>query len=210
MKPYPRRISIHAKDAGCDRSAAPVVRGASFDLTPGEAIQLFGRNGSGKTSLLYLLAGQIPSTEGDLQWRMAEGDTRDAPFDDSIFFLGHEVSVKPALTVKENLAFWARLYDLSHGAERQIAEAIDELNLGGLRDVRAGRLSAGQRRRVDLARALLPDREIWLMDEPSAALDTDGAGIVSAMIGRHLDRGGVAVIATHDDLEIASRKLELR
>ena len=211
MGRYRREISLQAQDAGCDRAGAPIVRGVDLALAPGEAVQLFGPNGSGKTSLLALFAGHIRPAAGSLRWRSAGEQTGPAPFVGSVFFLGHEASVKSALTAEENLLFWASLYGLQ-GAEarRRVGEALAHLNITPLRAVRAGRLSAGQRRRIDLARALLAEREVWLLDEPVAALDSDGDRIVGGVIARHLERGGLAVIATHDKLDVVSRRLELR
>ena len=211
MGRYRREISLKAQDAGCDRAGAPIVRGVDLALAPGEAVQLFGPNGSGKTSLLALFAGHIRPAEGTLRWRCAGEETGPSPFGGSVFFLGHEASVKSALTAEENLLFWASLYGLQ-GAEarRRVREALAHLNISPLRAVRAGRLSAGQRRRIDLARALLAEREVWLLDEPVAALDSDGDRIVGGVIARHLERGGLAVIATHDNLDVVSRRVELR
>lgn len=208
-------------NAGCDRAGVPIVRGVDLTLRPGEAVQLFGPNGSGKTSLLALIAGHVAPAEGMVTWARGaaggatQGSTRrstqgPAPFAGSVFFLGHEASVKPALTAAENLLFWAALYGFEGAAARKaVREALDRLGMGRLRDMRTGRLSAGQRRRVDLGRALLARRPVWLLDEPVAALDREGDAIVSAIIAGHLSDGGMAVIATHDRLDVVSRRVEL-
>ena len=210
MSGYDRQISLFMQDAGCDRAGAPIVRGVDLNLAPGEAIQLFGPNGSGKTSLLALLAGHIAPAEGHIYWKSKGAQTGPAPFNRSVFFLGHEASVKPALTAEENLLFWAALYGFEKAeAMTRIADALVRLKISALRAVRAGRLSAGQRRRIDLARALLARRPVWLLDEPVAALDSEGDRIVSGILSDHLAAGGLAVIATHDKLEFASRRLEL-
>ena len=156
MTPYKREISLLAKDTGCDRAGAPIVRGVSFMLKPGGALQLFGANGSGKTSLLSVFAGHIRLAAGSLLWRANSSEEQDRPFEDSIFFLGHEVSVKPALTAEENLVFWAKLCGAGKNVEADLVHAaLERVGMGHCRDMRAGRLSAGQRRRIDLARALL-------------------------------------------------------
>lgn len=207
---YGAGISLAMTNAGCDRSGAPIVRGVDLTLGPGEAVQLFGPNGSGKTSLLALLAGHIEPAEGSVLWRRAEVEAGPAPFAGSVFFLGHEASVKSALTAEENLLFWAALYNLK-GAEarQQVSDALARLGISRLRNYKAGRLSAGQRRRIDLGRALLARRPVWLLDEPVAALDSEGDRIVSGVIAEHLEEGGLAVIATHDTLEVTSRRVEL-
>ena len=210
MLRYKREITLLAGDVGCDRAGAPIVRGVSFTLKPGDALQLFGANGSGKTSLLALFAGHIRTATGNVSWSIADGQEQANPFAGSVFFLGHEVSVKPALTAQENLLFWATLYgaDKSAGGD-QIGAALDRVGMSDCRNMRAGQLSAGQRRRIDLARALLARREVWLMDEPAAAIDADGVAMLRGMISEHLDSGGIALIATHDELGVASRKLEI-
>ena len=121
MQHYKREITLRLDDAGCDRAGAPIVRGVTFDLAPGDAIQLFGANGSGKTSLLYLVAGQLRPAEGQVLWN-SPGLQQHNPFAHSILFVGHEASVKPALTAYENLAFWAELY----GIERTQSEQSDQ------------------------------------------------------------------------------------
>ena len=210
MTRYEREITLITEDVGCDRAGAPIVRGVSFVLEPGSALQLFGPNGSGKTSLLSLFAGHICPSEGSLVWRKSGGEEQHRAFDESIFFLGHEVCVKPALTARENLLFWAKLYGVGKNvAKEKVQDALDRVGMSRCRDMRAGRLSAGQRRRIDLARALLAQREVWLMDEPAAAIDAAGADMLRGLIAGQLDRGGIALIATHDELGLASHKLEI-
>ncbi len=166
-------------------------------------MQLFGANGSGKTSLLNLFAGHLRPAEGALLWRDGAGPWTDAKPQDSIFFMGHENAVKPALSAVENLSFWARTYGFSGAAAKHAAhEALERMGLGDIERVRTGRLSAGQRRRVDFARALMCRRAVWLLDEPAAALDAKGAELVATIVNEHLKAGGIAIIATHDTLAI--------
>ncbi|WDI30863.1 heme ABC exporter ATP-binding protein CcmA [Hyphococcus flavus] len=205
MEPYAQQIGFEAENAGCDRAGEPVVRGVSFSFSPGDALQLFGPNGSGKSSLLSMFAGLIPLAEGALRWHL--GDEQSAtPFEQSVFFLGHDASVKPSLTARENLSFWAACYGA--GKER-IDAAIDSVKAMTFADLRASRLSAGQRRRIDLARAVLADRPVWLLDEPAAAIDSDGVEVIRNMIAEHRARGGLAIIATHDHLGSGYQRLEL-
>ncbi len=203
MSPYRRAISLTAADAGCDRAGAAIVRGVFFSLAPGEGMQLFGPNGSGKSSLLSMFAGLLRPVEGAVEWRVDGAVSNKAP-EGGVFFLGHDASVKPALTAEENLLFWAQV---NGGGD--VDAALDAVDAVAFRHLRAGRLSAGQRRRVDLARALLADREVWLLDEPTAAIDRDGVRVIRRLIDGHLSRGGIAIVATHDDLGGGFKRLEL-
>ena len=203
MEQYRRAISVSAAGAGCDRAGTAVVRGVSFELAPGEGLQLFGPNGSGKSSLLSMFAGLIRPAEGAVYWREGEAESERPP-EGSIFFLGHEASVKPALSAEENLKFWASAYG---GGDVPVAlKAVDAMAFAHLR---ARSLSAGQRRRIDLARALLARREVWLLDEPTAAIDRHGVKIIRKLIDDHLTRGGIAIVATHDDLGEGFKRVEL-
>lgn len=211
MEPYAHPIGLEARDAGCDRGGAPVVRGVSLVLAPGEGVQLFGPNGSGKTSLLAMFAGLIAPAQGALVWRRAreKGDEQSSkPFAGSVFFLGHEASVKPALTARENLEFWANTYGVGDAPAR-LDDALARVGAGAFAHQRAGALSAGQRRRVDLARAVIAERPVWLLDEPAAAIDKDGVAILQGLTNDHLSRGGVAIIATHDELGARFQRLVL-
>ena len=210
MARYTREITLQADNAGCDRAGAPIVRGVSFTLEPGGAIQLFGANGSGKTSLLSLFAAHIDPAEGAVVWRDQAGHQQEQPFEESLVFVGHDVSIKPALTAEENLQFWAALYGVNKTDQsQQIDAALSRMGMVGLRHMRAGRMSAGQRRRIDLARLLLARRAVWLMDEPATAIDASGVEILRSVIAEHLDCGGIAVVATHDELGVALRKMEI-
>lgn len=205
MEPYVRQIGLEAENIGCDRAGAAIVRGVSFKLAPGDALKLFGPNGSGKSSLLTLFAGLVRPVEGELIW-ISGADRSAAPFQHSLFFLGHDASIKLSLTGTENLIFWARTY----GADRKhIEDALRAVNASEFAGQRAARLSAGQRRRLDLARAILSNRPVWLLDEPAAAIDRAGVELIRDLMARHRERGGVAIIATHDDLGPGYQRLEL-
>ncbi len=208
MEPYAQPIGFEAENAGCDRAGAEIVRGVTFSLKPGDALQLFGPNGSGKSSLLSMFAGLIEPAEGTVSWRNGPAQSA-APFPGSLFFLGHEASVKPSLTAKENIAFWAKTYGAWRAHGKRVAAALEFVGANGFSHLRAGRLSAGQRRRLDIARALLAERPVWLMDEPTAAVDRDGIDIVRKLTADHRARGGIAIIATHDDLGPGYHRLEL-
>ena len=207
MAPYRRKISIDVDGVGCDRAGAPVFRGATFKLAPGEALQVFGANGAGKSSLLGLIAGHFPPAEGTVRWR--DGDDAWAPDrpQRAAIFLGHERGAKLSLTVRENLDFWRALYGRAAG-DRE-GEMLDRLRLSPYAHAPVARLSAGQRRRLDFARLLIANRPFWLLDEPSAFVDYAGARLVAEIIDDHQQRGGVAIIATHDRLDLTSADLSI-
>jgi len=208
MTAYSRQITLRARDLGCDRGGAPIVRGVDLDVAPGDAIQLFGANGAGKTSLLNLFAGHLHIADGKIGWRVGADEwTSTAPLD-SILYITHSAPMKPALTSLENLLFWARSYAISADLRLDtVYGALDRVGMTSHAMMRAGKLSAGQRRRLDIARALIAGREVWLLDEPAAAIDAKGADMVAAIISEHLERGGITIAATHDTLGVASRKL---
>lgn len=183
----------------CVRGERLVFTGLDFALGPGEALILAGRNGSGKTSLLRLMAGLAPCQAGRLGWD--DGPVRDEPERHAarLHYVGHLDAVKPALTVWENLEFWARLRG-SDGAGARAALA--RLGLDGLARVPARYLSAGQRRRLTLARLAAGQNSpagppLWLLDEPAAGLDPDAVAMLANSILAHLANEGVAVIASH-------------
>lgn len=192
----------------CLRSARPVFRGLGFTLQSGGTLILTGPNGSGKSSLLRVMAGLLPPAAGGLSWNGAAiADDPDA-HRTRLRYLGHLDAVKPALTAAENLAFWAGL--MGGDPDRAVAPALDALGIGHLSDLPARFLSAGQKRRLNLARLALAPAALWLLDEPATALDAETTDRLRALIQRHRDAGGMAVISTHSDLGLkAAGNLDL-
>ena len=166
------------------RGGVTVLRGLDLVLHAGQALILRGPNGSGKTTLLRTLAGLQPAAAGSFDL---------AP--DAVAYAAHADGLKPSLTVAENLRFWASI----HGTP-DIAPALEALDLVALRHRPAGQLSAGQKRRLGLARLLVTGRPVWLLDEPTVSLDTASVALFAGVVRRHLGGGGIAVIATHVDL----------
>lgn len=166
------------------RGGVTVLRGLTLSVQPGQALILRGPNGSGKTTLLRTLAGLQPPADGSF----------DVP-PDSVAYAAHADGLKSTLTVAENLAFWSRIYG---GPE--IERAISALNLTQLTRRRAGELSAGQKRRLGLARLLVTGRPVWLLDEPTVSLDVASVALFADVVRDHLGKGGLAVVATHVDL----------
>ncbi len=183
----------------CRRGGRPVFAGLSFAATAGEAVALKGPNGAGKSSLLRLLAGLGRPVAGDV--RLGEVSLSESPaeYRDRVSFAGHLDAVKPQLTVLENLAFWARLLGAAPGAE---AAPLARFGLERIAERPAAECSAGQKRRLGLARLLLAERPLWLLDEPTVSLDAASSRLVAELIGAHVAAGGIAIVATHVDLGI--------
>lgn len=182
----------------CIRGERQVFDGLTFRLTSGEALVLVGRNGAGKSSLLRILAGLLPPAAGRLCWNGK--DIR--PDLDShrarVRFVGHADAVKPALSALENLHTWAVLWGGRHGAEARAREALSRFAIDRLAELPGRWLSAGQRRRLALARLLLAPAPLWLLDEPRTALDVDAAALLDAAVERHRTEGGMVVMALHE------------
>lgn len=192
--------SLQAEKLACQRGERLLFRDLDFTLAGGQALLLRGPNGSGKSSLLRLVAGLLPIDAGALTWRGQDVAALGAAYRAELAFLGHLDALKPQLSLRENLQFWA---DLT-GATRPIDEVLAEVGLERNADLPAQILSAGQRRRFGLARLLLRPVPIWLLDEPTTALDRDGQALVLGLIERHLAGGGLAVISSHDVLPIGN------
>lgn len=154
---------------------------------------LRGDNGAGKTSLLRLLAGLLPIVEGSLEVKTAQAGWQNGNAAGLIAWQGHEDAHKRALTVLENLAFWARI----HESDYNLNIALKHVGIAALFSFHAGQLSAGQKRRLALARLLVQNQPVWLLDEPTAALDSKAAKMSEDLIASHLNDGGIAIIATH-------------
>ena len=167
-----------------------------FAVEPGRILLLRGPNGAGKTSLLMMLAGIVRPMEGKI---VLEGSDPERQAGIDIAFFGHRPAVKARLSVAENLRFWGALYG---SGEPAIAQALERVGLAEIGRLDAGYLSAGQTRRLALARLLIAERAVWLLDEPLSALDGEGERIGAALIDAHLDRGGLAVAAVHHDLAL--------
>lgn len=175
------------------RASRHLLSGVGFEVLSGQALILRGPNGLGKTTLLRTIAGLQPVYEGQV----------DMP-EDAAVYAGHLDGIKSTLTVRENLEFWASVF-----GTKTIDAAISAFDMGYLIDRPGGMLSAGQKRRLGLARLIVTERPIWLLDEPTVSLDTAAVAQFGAMIQAHLERGGVAVIATHIDLGLGDRAATL-
>jgi heme exporter protein A len=186
----------------CRRGQKAIFSGISFALGGGEALLVHGPNGAGKSSLLRIIAGLLRPPAGQI---VLEGGEVDRTLAEQAHYLGHQDAFKPSLSVAENLRFWTQFL----GARPGLApcQALDAVGLLGLADLPAGYLSAGQRRRLSLARLITARRAIWLLDEPSSALDASGQQRLLMVMRTHLDEGGLILAATHAPLGLAQAQV---
>ena len=182
-------MELHAKDLTCERGGRIVFRNVSLSLGPGQLLQLTGPNGSGKSSLLRLIAGLNEAQAGEV---MLAGGNADLTIGQQAHYIAHQEAVKAALSVQENLAFWR---DFMGGGD--VGEAMSAFDLTRLASYPAGLLSAGQKRRLALARLVLVPRLLWLLDEPTVGLDTASLDRLVTVMAQQLAAGGMIIAATH-------------
>ncbi|PZF77168.1 heme ABC exporter ATP-binding protein CcmA [Aestuariivirga litoralis] len=182
-------MELSAQDLTCERGGRIVFRSVSLSLKPGQLMQLTGPNGSGKSSLLRLIAGLNESQTGSVT---LAGGSEDLSIGQQAHYVAHQEPVKGALSVFENLAFWR---DFLGGGD--VDEALEAFNLSRLSSYPAGLLSAGQKRRLALARLVLVPRVLWLLDEPTVGLDTASLARLVGVMAAQLDQGGMIIAATH-------------
>jgi heme exporter protein A len=198
--------SLTAEKLACVRGDRRVFAGLDFAIAAGEALVVEGANGAGKTSLLRMIAGFLPPASGNVTLKIdhdliGDGEERGR----YIGWLGHQDGIKPQLRVGEQLEFFTRLY-ATRGA---ISPALERVGLARQRELPCRYLSAGQKKRLGLARLMLSNRGLWLLDEPFAALDSAGRTLAGELMTAHCVSGGIVVAATHDALGLAARSLRL-
>jgi heme exporter protein A len=185
------------------RGGRTLFSGLGFSVDGGAALVLTGPNGVGKTTLLRIIAGLMPPAGGRIA---LEGGAAETPVGEQCHYIGHLAAIKPSLSIEENARFWSGFLG---GAPGRLDAALDTFGLEALRDIPAGYLSAGQKRRLGLARLMLAERPLWLLDEPTTSLDTAAQEVLTGVVNAHLEAGGMAVAATHMALGFANAR-ELR
>lgn len=196
-------MKLKGDQLACTRGEREVFRGLSFGLSEGEAMVVTGRNGAGKSSLLRMIAGLVRASAGQL---ILEGGNPDIPIAEQAHYLGHQDAMKSSLTVDENLRFWTGFL----GAGRNAKSALERVDLAPLADLPAGYLSAGQRRRLSIARLVAVQRPIWLLDEPTSSLDSPSQTRLAELMREHLRSGGLIIAATHGAIGLErTRELKL-
>lgn len=203
-------MQLKAVDLSAKRGEDLLFRKVSFGLQSGDALVLTGRNGSGKSTLLRVIAGFIRPESGNIAFQSPSGES--CPVREVSHYLGHRNGMKAELSVRENLSFWKDfLGDAEGGQGLSIEDAADMIGLPGIAHLPYGYLSAGQQRRFAMARLLVAYRPVWILDEPTAALDIKAEAMFSELIRSHLSAGGMVLAATHQPLGLEkTQQLEMR
>lgn len=201
---------LEAKNLTCIRDERSLFQQLSFSVAAGEIVQVEGQNGAGKTSLLRILAGLADADVGQVNW-LGENIRRDrARYHQDLLFLGHQPGIKSVLTPFENLAFYQSVFQQVDSAA--IWQALSQVGLVGYEDLPVSQLSAGQQRRVALARLWLSKTPLWILDEPLTAIDKQGVSTLLALFVAHAAKGGMVLLTTHQDLDAVGqhvRKIRL-
>ncbi len=198
-------MRLVAEGLSAKRGEDLIFQDISFEIASGEALVVKGANGSGKSTLLRVLAGLLPAHSGAAKLLAAAQPVERVS--EAAHYLGHRNAMKRELTVEENLSFWQSfLGDFAGGAGLSVVEAVEAVGLGGIAHLPFGYLSAGQQRRMAMAKLLVSWRPVWILDEPTAALDAAAETMFAGLVMAHLSRGGIAIAATHQPLGLEGVK----
>ncbi|MEO1494140.1 MAG: heme ABC exporter ATP-binding protein CcmA [Pseudomonadota bacterium] len=197
-------MELVVQDLQCRRGGRLVLDGTGFTVPGGRAAVVRGPNGAGKSTLLRALAGILPISDGSVRLGDITLTGDRSGYQEQVAYAGHLDAVKPALTVGQNLGIWAGIHGAKSG---RVAEALGHFGIEHISDRPAAQCSAGQKRRLGLARLMVLDRPLWLLDEPTVSLDTASSELVSDLVRRHCAGGGIALVATHIDLGLSDAEV---
>ncbi|HIF9079384.1 cytochrome c biogenesis heme-transporting ATPase CcmA [Photobacterium damselae] len=213
---------LSIEDLACIRDERMLFEHLNFTISSGELVQIEGHNGAGKTTLLRIIAGLGRADHGVVRWKGEDIVTAREDYHHDLLFLGHSTGVKKELSAYENLAFFQAMHPWEYDSELQgtprvtgedaLWDALAHVGLAGREDVLAGQLSAGQQRRVALARLWLSNHKLWVLDEPLTAIDKQGVKVLENLFLAHAQRGGMVLLTTHQDMFTDSdhlRKIKL-
>jgi len=200
---------LEARSLYCERDDRVLFERLDLSVAPGDVIRVAGPNGAGKTTLLRILAGLNTSFEGRLEWRGGDLQCQREQYQANMLFMGHRAGITAAMTPLENLRGWVRMRRAA--SEDALLQALSDAGLAGFEDVAAAGLSAGQQRRVALARLYLSTEPLWLLDEAFTAIDREAVTVLEQLIANRARQGAAVVLSTHHRLELPEcRTLELR
>ncbi|OOF68412.1 heme ABC transporter ATP-binding protein CcmA [Rodentibacter pneumotropicus] len=191
--------NLSIKELACQRGECLLFGGLSHNFTSGDFVQIEGHNGIGKTSLLRILAGLAQAIAGEVQWNSESISKQREIYYQDLLYLGHFSGVKPELTALENLQFYQRISQAEQ-SENALWNVLEKVGLLGREDLPAAQLSAGQQRRIALARLWLSYAPLWILDEPFTAIDKKGVEILTALFDEHAKQGGIVLITSHQDV----------
>ena len=192
-------LSVH--DIACSRGYRDLFAGLNFNLSPGQSLRVEGENGSGKTSLLRILAGLAQPVAGQVLWKGCKISDPEACYYQDLLYLGHKPGIKFELTAMENLCMARALF--GSRSEDGIEEALYQVGLYGFEDIPCAALSAGQKRRVALAQLFLSPARLWILDEPYTSLDVKAVALLEQRFAEHVQSGGMLIITSHQPVVLA-------
>ncbi len=208
---------LSVANLSCVRDERILFDELNFTISSGELVQIEGHNGAGKTTLLRIIAGLGLPDSGEVLWCNENITAAREDYHQSLLFLGHQTGVKRELTAFENLAFFQAMHTCEQGSDLKgipkvsgddaLWQALAHVGLAGREDISAGQLSAGQQRRVALARLWLSNHKLWVLDEPLTAIDKQGVKVLEALFLSHAERGGMVLLTTHQDMFVDSDRL---
>ena len=191
---------LSVKKINCTRGYRELFSELNFAIKAGEILRVEGENGSGKTSLLRILAGLAQPLEGDVSWNDMPVNHPDSGYFENMLYLGHKPAIKYELTPVENLRMGQALF--GHREDTSIEDALQQIGLYGFEDIVSGNLSAGQKRRVALAQLLLTRRSVWILDEPYTSLDVAAIALLDKRFKHHVQNGGTLIITSHQPVQV--------
>ncbi len=196
---------LNLQELACQRGEQPLFSGLSWEFGVGSLTQIEGHNGIGKTSLLRIMAGLAQPVAGQVNWNGRDIRRQREEYAANLLYLGHHSGIKPELTPWENLRFYQQVSAARQGDE-VLWDVLEKVGLLGREDLPAGQLSAGQQKRIALARLWLSQAPLWILDEPFTAIDKHGVQILTRLFEAHAEQGGIVILTSHQD--IPSEKLE--